>query len=311
MSSPSASFFDTIANNCLMFKLMEADMTFKLLTDSTADLNENWAKDHDMTILGLTITLNEKTYETVGADRLTSEVLLTAMKDGGKPTTSQINVGAFEAYFRQEVEAGNDILYMAFSSVLSGTYQSAVIAREMVLEDYPQARIEIVDTLAAAGGEGFLVMLAAEKRDQGLSLDQVASEMKSLCPYLYSHFLVDDLYHLMRGGRLSKSSAIVGSLVSIKPLLWIDSQGKLAPLIKVRGRKKGIREMIEKSVQDLNFGTVVVAHANDPVAAQEIEEKLLEKDGVERVLQLPLGPVISAHVGPGTLAVFSIGKTPR
>lgn len=286
-------------------------MTFKLITDSTADLDDIWAKNKDVTVLGLTITLDGKTYETVGENRITSEVLLNAMKDGGKPTTSQVNVGTFEAYFKQEVKAGNDILYMAFSSVLSGTYQSAVMARDMILEEYPEARIEIVDTLAAAGGEGFLVMLAAEKRDQGLSLEQVVSEMKSIAPRLYSHFLVDDLYHLMRGGRLSKSSAIVGSLVNIKPLLWIDRQGKLAPLIKVRGRKKGIREMVDRSVQDIDLGTVVVAHANDPEAAQEIEEKLLEKDGVERVLQLPLGPVIAAHVGPGTLALFSVGKRER
>lgn len=286
-------------------------MTFKLITDSTADIDDIWAKNKEVTVLGLTITLDEKTYETVGENRITSEVLLNAMKDGGKPTTSQINVGTFEACFKQEVEAGNDILYMAFSSVLSGTYQSAVMAREMILEEYPEARIEIVDTLAAAGGEGFLVMLAAEKRDQGLSLEQVVSEMKSIAPRLYSHFLVDDLYHLMRGGRLSKSSAIVGSLVNIKPLLWIDEAGKLAPLVKLRGRKKGIREMVDRSVQDLDLGTVVVAHANDREAAQEIEEKLLEKDGVERVLQLPLGPVIAAHVGPGTLALFSVGKRER
>lgn len=286
-------------------------MTFKLVTDSTADLQETWAKDNDVTVLGLTIRLEGVTYETVGDSRLTSETLLTAMKNGGQPTTSQINVGTFETYFRQEVQAGNDILYMAFSSVLSGTYQSAMMAREMVLEEYPEACIEIVDTLAAAGGEGFLVMLAAEKRDQGLPLDQVVAEMKAISPRLYSHFLVDDLYHLMRGGRLSKGSAIVGSLVNVKPLLWIDSQGNLAPLSKVRGRKKGIREMIEKSVQNLDYATVVVAHANDPEAAQKMEVALLDKAAVDRVIQLPLGPVISAHVGPGTLAVFSVGKTPR
>ncbi|WP_242259037.1 DegV family protein [Streptococcus thoraltensis] len=286
-------------------------MTFKLVTDSTADLQETWAKDNDVTVLGLTIRLEGVTYETVGDRRLTSETLLTAMKNGGQPTTSQINVGTFETYFRQEVQAGNDILYMAFSSVLSGTYQSAMMAREMVLEEYPEACIEIVDTLAAAGGEGFLVMLAAEKRDQGLPLDQVVAEMKAISPRLYSHFLVDDLYHLMRGGRLSKGTAIVGSLVNVKPLLWIDSQGNLAPLNKVRGRKKGIREMIEKSVQNLDYATVVVAHANDPEAAQKMEVALLDKATVDRVIQLPLGPVISAHVGPGTLAVFSVGKTPR
>ncbi|MEQ9809695.1 DegV family protein [Streptococcus jiangjianxini] len=286
-------------------------MTFKLVTDSTADLNETWAKDNDVTVLGLTIRLDGITYETVGDNRITSEALLAAMQTGSKPTTSQINVGTFEACFRQEVQKGNSLLYMAFSSVLSGTYQSAVMAREMILEEYPEARIEIVDTLAAAGGEGFLVMLAAEKRNQGQSLDQVVTDMKAISPYLYSHFLVDDLYHLMRGGRLSKSSALIGSLINIKPLLWINGQGKLEPLTKVRGRKKGIREMIEKSLQDLDDTTVVVAHADDTEGAQKIEECLLDKSGVSRVIQLPLGPAIAAHVGPGTLAIFTIKKSPR
>ncbi|MGT2833109.1 DegV family protein [Streptococcus halotolerans] len=286
-------------------------MTFKLVTDSTADLNETWAKDNDVTVLGLTISLDGMTYETVGDNRITSEELLAAMQTGSNPTTSQINVGVFEAYFRQEVQKGNNLLYMAFSSVLSGTYQSAVMAREMILEEYPEARIEIVDTLAAAGGEGFLVMLAAEKRNQGQPLDQVVADMKAVSPYLYSHFLVDDLYHLMRGGRLSKSSAVIGSLINIKPLLWINDQGKLAPLTKVRGRKKGIREMVEKSLEDLDYTTVVLAHAGDTEAAQKIEEYLLDESGVRCVIQLPLGPVIAAHVGPGTLAIFTIKKSPR
>ena len=145
-------------------------MTFKLITDSTADLDENWANDNDVEILGLTITLEGVTYETVGSQRLTSDVLLESMKNGGKPTTSQINVGQFEESFRHHAEKGEDVLYLAFSSVLSGTYQSAVMARDLVLEEFPEAVIEIVDTLAAAGGEGYLSMLSADARDQGQTL---------------------------------------------------------------------------------------------------------------------------------------------
>ncbi len=127
-------------------------MTFKIITDSTADLDEKWAQSHDVEILGLHITLDGVVYETVGDKRLTSEVLLEQMKNGSKPTTSQINVGQFEEAFRRHAESGQAVLYLAFSSVLSGTYQSAVMAREMILEEYPEAVIEIVDTLAAAGG---------------------------------------------------------------------------------------------------------------------------------------------------------------
>ena len=142
-------------------------MTFKLITDSTADLDEEWANAHDVEILGLTIQLDGKTYETVGENRLTSEILLDSMKNGSKPTTSQVNVGQFEESFRRHVRNGEKVLYLAFSSVLSGTYQSSIIARDIVLEEFPQATIEIVDTLAAAGGEGYLSILAAQARDDG------------------------------------------------------------------------------------------------------------------------------------------------
>jgi len=120
-------------------------MTFAILTDSTADLDQNWAKEHQVTILGLTIELEGTVYQTVGQDQLTSPELLEAMKNGAKPTTSQVNVGQFQETFKQFAKEGKDLLYVAFSSVLSGTYQSAVMARDLVLEDYPEAVIEIVD----------------------------------------------------------------------------------------------------------------------------------------------------------------------
>lgn len=216
-----------------MFDSKGIIMTFKLITDSTADLDEERANAHDVEILGLTIQLDGKTYETVGENRLTSEVLLESMKNGGKPTTSQVNVGQFEESFRHHAQNGDKVLYLAFSSVLSGTYQSSMIARDIVLEEFPQATIEIVDTLAAAGGEGYLSILAAQARDEGKSLEETKAIIIDILPRLRTYFLVDDLYHLMRGGRLSKTSAIMGSLANIKPLLWIEPSGKLVPLAKV------------------------------------------------------------------------------
>lgn len=286
-------------------------MTFKLMTDSTADLDEKWARAHEVDILGLHITLDGVVYETVGENRLSSDILLEQMKNGSKPTTSQINVGQFEEAFRRYAEAGQAVLYLAFSSVLSGTYQSAVMAREMILEEYPEAIIEIVDTLAAAGGEGYLSMLAVEARNQGQSLEETKAMIEGVLPRLHTYFLVDDLYHLMRGGRLSKGSAIIGSLVNIKPLLWIEADGKLVPIAKVRGRKKGMREMLQLATQDLAHSTAIVAYSTDLEGAQTLRENLLEHPAIEEVLIMPLGPVIATHVGPGTLAVFTIGKQAR
>ena len=286
-------------------------MTFKLITDSTADLDESWAKDQDVEILGLHITLDGQVYETVGENRLTSDLLLERMKNGSKPTTSQINVGQFEEAFRRYAEAGEAVLYLAFSSVLSGTYQSAVMAREMILKEFPEATIEIVDTLAAAGGEGYLSILAVEARDQGKSLEETKAMIEDILPRLRTYFLVDDLYHLMRGGRLSKGSAIIGSLVNIKPLLWIEADGKLVPIAKVRGRKKGMREMLQLASQDLAHSTAIVAYSTDLDGAQALKDSLLESSAIDQVLIMPLGPVIATHVGPGTLAVFVIGKEAR
>ena len=286
-------------------------MTFKLITDSTADLDESWAKDQDVEILGLHITLDGQVYETVGENRLTSDLLLERMKNGSKPTTSQINVGQFEEAFRRQAEAGEAVLYLAFSSVLSGTYQSAVMAREMILKEFPEATIEIVDTLAAAGGEGYLSILAVEARDQGKSLEETKAMIEDILPRLRTYFLVDDLYHLMRGGRLSKGSAIIGSLVNIKPLLWIEADGKLVPIAKVRGRKKGMREMLQLASQDLAHSTAIVAYSTDLDGAQALKDSLLESPAIDQVLIMPLGPVIATHVGPGTLAVFVIGKEAR
>lgn len=286
-------------------------MTFQILTDSTADLLPEWLAEKNVRVLGLTVQLDGKTYETVGEGRLTSPVLLEKMKTGSKPTTSQINVGQFEELFRQVAEAGESMLYVAFSSVLSGTYQSALMARDMVLEEYPEAEIEIVDTKAASAGEGYLVMQAVAVREAGGSLAEAKTRVDDLAPRLRTFFLVDDLDHLLRGGRISKAAAIIGGLVNIKPIINIQTDGSLGTVAKVRGRKKALAEFIRLGLDDLADSTVIIAYADDKEAAEGLKASLLDKPEVDEVLLFPLGPVISAHVGPGTLGFFSIGKSPR
>ncbi|HFI0304993.1 DegV family protein [Streptococcus suis] len=286
-------------------------MTFKIVTDSTSDLSQEWLAENDVTVLGLTINLDGTTYDTVGSNRLTSAELLKKMEAGGQPTTSQVNVGQFEEVFEEAAKAGQDVLYLAFSSALSGTYQSGTIARDMVLDAYPNAVIEIVDTKAAAIGEGYLVMQAAQARAAGKSLAETKALIEDLVPRLRTYLLVDDLNHLVRGGRLSKAAALIGGLVNIKPLLSLNAEGKLEAVAKLRGRKKGVREMLDRTLTDLYHSTVLVAYTGDLAAAQDIQSILLENDQVTDVILTELGPIIATHTGTGSLAILSISTEKR
>ncbi|MFZ2186307.1 MAG: DegV family protein [Streptococcus parauberis] len=284
-------------------------MTFTILTDSTCDLSQEWSQANNIDILGLTVELNDQSYQTVGDQALDSNLLIEQMKKGAKPKTSQINVGTFEVYFKERAELKEPVLYLAFSSVLSGTYQSAVMAREIVLEEHPEAVIEIIDTLAAAGGEALLVLKADQARKSGKNLQETKTLIEGLAPRITSYFLVDDLYHLMRGGRLSKSSAILGSIASIKPILTIASEGTLVPISKVRGRKKAIRELL--ALADVAEEPLVISYTGGSEQAEKLKATIEAESQVSEIILIPIGPVIGAHVGPDTLAIFSIGQYER
>ena len=230
------------------------------------------------------------------------------MESGSQPTTSQINVGQFEAIFRHYAEIGMPVLYIAFASLLSGTYQSAVMARDIVLEDFPEAVIQMIDTKAASMGEGLLVMKAVEAKAAGQSLEQVVTLIESLLPKVRTYFLVDDLNHLMRGGRISKTAALMGNLVNIKPIIAVKADGRLDSVAKVRGKKKAHAEVVRMTLEGISDPRVVIAYAgsNSQDVAQVLKEQLLLSDQVNEVLILPLGPVIATHTGPGTLGLFSI-----
>ncbi|MDT2731621.1 DegV family protein [Streptococcus parauberis] len=286
-------------------------MTFTILTDSTCDLSQEWSQANNIDILGLTVELNDQSYQTVGDQALDSNLLLEQMKKGAKPKTSQINVGTFEVYFKERAELKEPVLYLAFSSVLSGTYQSAVMAREIVLEEHPEAVIEIIDTLAAAGGEALLVLKADQARKSGKNLQKTKTLIEGLAPRITSYFLVDDLYHLMRGGRLSKSSAILGSIASIKPILTIASEGTLVPISKVRGRKKAIRELLALALADVAEEPLVISYTGGSEQAEKLKATIEAESQVSEIILIPIGPVIGAHVGPDTLAIFSIGQYER
>lgn len=288
-------------------------MTYKIITDSTTDLSDAYIAAHDVVMLGLTVTLDETTYQTVGLDRLTSDVLLEKMAAGAKPVTSQINVGQFSEIFKSVIQSGNDVLYLGFSSGLSGTYQSAEMAKQLVLDEIPSARITTVDTLAAASGEGYLVKETVKLRDNGASLDEVVAAMQDLIPRLRSWVMADDLYHLARGGRISKTAATVGTLVNIKPIIDVGPEGQLRQVGKIRGKKKALKTLVANTLTDFDpaYPHVMIGYSGEPDVAEEVKAELLQSDLVTEVTLTPLGPTIATHTGKGTIAIFSIGRTQR
>lgn len=189
-------------------------MTYKIVTDSTTDLSDSYAAEHDIMMLGVTVTMDDVTYQMTGDGHLTSEFLLKKMSEGAKPVTSQVNVGQFLDAFKPIVSQGLEVLYIGFSSGLSGTLQSAKIAKEMILAETPSAKIRIIDTLAAASGEGYLVREAIKLHDEGKTVSDVVTVLKDLVLRLRSWVMADDLFHLSRGGRVSKTAAAVGTLVN-------------------------------------------------------------------------------------------------
>lgn len=289
-------------------------MTFRIVTDSTADLSEDYLQKYDIEVLGMTVTIGDQTFPTIGENSLSNEHLLREIKAGKTVQTSQINSGQFSEFFKKFISQNpeEEIVYLAFSSGLSGTYQSAVIAREMVLEEYPQAKITVVDTLAAASGEGFLVQEMVELRESGKSLTEALLIFEELILRLKSLFMVDDLNHLARGGRIPKAVAMVGTMANIKPLLTVDSEGKLTQLTKVRGKKKAIKSLVDMTLEEMDpdYSRVIVAYSGSEATAQEVKELFLAQH-VDKVDIRPLSPTIVTHTGSGTLAIFSIAKKNR
>ncbi|MDR0920971.1 MAG: DegV family protein [Lactobacillales bacterium] len=289
-------------------------MTFQLMTDTATDLSFEYYKKHQVDFIGFTVTLDGKEYHTGVEGEVTPEWLLEQIDNGGEPTTSQVNVGQFLEVFTEYAKAGTEVLYLAFSSGLSGTYSSAVQALELVKEDYPEVKIHLVDTLAAANGEGLLVDEAVQMRDNGATLEEVAEKIEKDKHRLRSWVTVNDLHHLQRGGRISKAAAIVGSLASIKPLIDVDGEGKLRQVGMVRGRMKALKRVADetiKGIEEPETQTIFINYSGDRDSAVKVQELISAEITVKGFAINPLGPTIVSHTGSGTIAVFSLGETDR
>lgn len=286
--------------------------TFKIITDSTADLPKEYLQEHHVGCMNISYIVDGVTYGK--GKELDWKEFYNMMRDGKMPTTSQINPAEAKEFFEKTLEESKEILYLAFSSGLSGTYNSTRMAAEEVMEENPGCRIKVIDTLCASLGEGLLVHKAVMLQEQGKSMDEVAEWVEANVHHLVHVFTVDDLFHLHRGGRVSKAAAIVGTMVSIKPKLHVDDEGHLILIGKVRGRKKSLSALVdymeEKMGQYRDSNDVVfISHGDALEDAEYVRDMIKERFGIENFLINNIGPTIGTHAGVGTIALFFMGES--
>lgn len=282
-----------------------SERPYILFCDNTCDLPAERLEKMDCRIIPLTFEIDG---ESVSSDEISMPDFYARMRADAATKTSQINVDSYLKAFGEVLEEGCDILYLAFSSGLSGSYNSALIARTELLEKYPDARIEIVDSLAASAGEGLMLIYAEQKKREGMGLDELAKWIEDNRLSFGHVFTVDDLKYLFRGGRVSRAAAIAGTMLGIKPVLHVDDEGHLIPLGKVRGRKQSIKklgEMIRERCGDVENPIVAISHGDcidDANAAADMMKEIFGKK--TEVVITYVGPVIGSHAGSGTLALF-------
>ena len=282
-----------------------------IMTDSTADLPDSYLTEHNIAVISLPYTIDGVTY--TKENSLPEKEFYDKMRAGSLPTTSQANPEELATFFEHLIQTTDkDILYIVFSSGLSGTFNSARIAAADVAEKYPEHRVVLVDSLAATLGEGLLVHKAVQLKDSGADLDTVAAWLEEYKLHLVHNFTVDDLFHLYRGGRVSKTAAFLGTIASIKPILHVDDEGHLIPLIKSRGRKKALAALVDCMEQQIGDwkdknDVVFISHGDCLEDANTLASMIQERLGIENFMIDYVGPTIGAHSGPGTLALFYLG----
>ena len=286
--------------------------TYRIVTDSTTDLTPELIQELDVQVIPLCYIMEGKTYHNIpGGGEMTDREFYAKLRAGSMSTTTQVNSEEYLRVFTPLLEAGQDVLYIGFSSGLSGTYQSAALAREELKQRFPGRRLEVFDSRCASMGEGLLVYHAAKLQQAGKSLDEVLSWLKENVLNLCHWFTVDDLNHLKRGGRVSTATALVGTMLGIKPVLHVDNEGHLIPVSKVRGRKQSLDALVrrmEDTALDPAGQMVFISHGDCLEDARYVERQIREKLGVRQVELGFIGPVIGAHSGPGTVALFFLGK---
>lgn len=283
---------------------------YVITTDNGSDLSRAYFKDHGVGCTYLTYSIDGVSY--APEEFLPVHEFYDRMRKGSMPTTTQVNPENVRMMMEPYLKEGKDILHIAFSSGLSGSYNSARIAGEELMEEYPERKVIVVDSAAASLGQGLLVYLAQQKKEAGEDLETVAKWTEDNKKHIVHLFTVDDLEHLYRGGRVSKTTAVLGGMLNIKPVMHVDDAGKLIPIGKVRGRKKALLELVrlmDEKIGSYKNGcdTIFISHGDCEEDAQFVVNKVKEKYNIKTVVMDHVGSVIGAHSGPGTVALFFVG----
>lgn len=284
---------------------------YKIITDSSCDFTKQQYADLDLTYAPLTLLYNGEPHDSI-TEPADLKVFYDELRGGAMPTTAAVNPDGWANIMEPILAEGKDILCLTFTSGLSTTHQSAVIAASELKEKYPERTINVVDTLCAALGQGLLVWYACHKRDAGLGLEELTAWVEETKLHICHEVTVNDLNHLKRGGRVSATTALVGSMLNIKPMIYVNNEGKLVNCAKVRGRKASIEQivkMFDQKSEGYDNETVFIAHGDCPEDAAALEKLLRQKHPeVKNVVTGYVGGVIGAHTGPGVLVLFFLGK---
>ena len=285
---------------------------YVIITDSSCDLSESFCKKLGIIVVPLSYTIDGHEYQNLqNMQTLEEHEFYEKLRAGNISKTSAANVELFENAMTGLLEAGKDILYIGFSTGLSATYNAGEIAAEMLREKYPERRIYTVDSLAASMGQGLLVWYAVRQKEAGKSIEEVRDYTESIKLHICHQFTVEDLKFLHRGGRISKTTAIVGGLIGIMPLMHVDNEGHLIKIGIARGRKKALQALVdamEKKFCDPDSSVAFISHGDCLEDAQYVEKLVRERLGIKYVEINYVGPVIGSHSGPGTLALFFMGS---
>lgn len=288
---------------------------FKITTDSTADLPIEYMDEHNIGCLPISYILDDITY---GEDKkLDWKEFYRLMREESKmPTTSQINPEEAKRYLEKYIQTDKEILHLAFSSGLSGTCNNMRLAAEEIMEEHPDVKIIVPDSLCASLGEGLFVHKAVKLRDEGKTMEETAEWLQKNVLNFVHIFTVDDLYHLYRGGRVNKTAAVIGTLVSVKPKLHVDNEGRLILIGKLRGRKKSLNALVDYMeekmgswLQENKDDYVFISHGDCLEDAEYVRDQIKERFGMENFLISHIGPTIGAHSGAGTVALFFMGES--
>ncbi|MCI8835139.1 MAG: DegV family protein [Ruminococcus sp.] len=284
---------------------------YVITVNSTVDLPKEWLEERHVSVLPMKYTIDGETY--VDMEGLSAKEFFAKLREGKMSVTSQVNPEEAKSYFESFLKEGKDVLHLSFSSALSGTYNSMRIAKEELEEIYPEAKIIIIDTLCACMGEGLLLYKALQQKEAGKNIEEVAEWVEENKLHICHNVTVDDLHHLHRGGRISKATAVLGTMVQIKPIIYMAPDGSLQVIGKERGRKKSLQKIVNMAAEQIKGweeqnDLVMITHGDCIEDAEYVAGLVRERLGIDQILIHNIGTVIGSHTGPGVVALFLMGE---